>query len=82
MLSYMNSEIFNLMNRNDAITNKIKECGRAINEKVIVNNKIETMEGFMRTYRESIVSMIRSDIDKRRIIIICPEIDNDTALAS
>ena len=75
MLSYMNSEIFNLMNRNDAITNKIKECGRAINEKVIVNNKIETMEGFMRTYRESIVSMIRSDIDKRRIIIICPEID-------
>lgn len=75
MLSYLNSEIFNLMNRNDAITNKIKECGRAINEKVIVNNKIETMEGFMRTYRESIVSMIRSDIDKRRIIIICPEID-------
>ena len=44
MLSYVNSEIFNLMNRNNAITDKIKECGRAINESVIVNNKIETME--------------------------------------
>lgn len=75
MLSYLNSEIFQLMNRNNAITDKIKECGKAINEKVIVNTKIETMEGFMRTYRESIVSLIRNDIDKRRIIIICPEID-------
>ena len=75
MLSYVNSEIFNLMNRNNAITDKIKECGRAINESVIVNNKIETMEGFMRTYRESIVSLIRNDIDKRRSSRICPEID-------
>lgn len=75
MLSYLNSEIFQLMNRNNVITDKIKECGKAINEKVIVNNKIETLEGFMRTYRESIVSLIRNDIDKRRIIIICPEID-------
>ena len=75
MLSYAKSEIFILMNRNNAITDKIKDCGRAINENVIVNNKIETLDGFYRTYRESIVSMIRSDIEKRRIIIVCPEID-------
>lgn len=75
MLSYLNSEIFQLMNRNNAITNKLKECGRAISEKVIVNKKIETMDAFMRTYKESIVSFIKADIDKRNIIMIYPEID-------
>ena len=70
MLSYAKSEIFILMNRNNAITDKIKDCGRAINENVIVNNKIETLDGFYRTYRESIVSMIRSDIEKSSIIIV------------
>ena len=75
MLSYLNSEIFQLMNRNNVITNQIAECGRAITEKVIVNKKIETMDAFTRTYRESIVSLIRKDIDNRDILIICPSID-------
>ena len=44
MLSYLDSEVFQLMNRNDAITNKIKACGKMINEDIIINNKIETLE--------------------------------------
>lgn len=76
MLSYLDSEVFQLMNRNNTITNKIKACGKMINEDVIINNKIETLESYYRQYRESITSLIRSDIEKRRIIIICPEIDN------
>ena len=75
MLSYLNSEIFQLMNRNNVITNQIAECGKSITEKVIVNKKIETMDAFTRTYRESIVSLIRKDIDNRGILIICPSID-------
>lgn len=75
MRSYLDSEIFQLMNRNNVITNKLKECGRAISEKIIINNKIETMEAFTRTYHDSIVALIKSDIEKRYIILICPEVD-------
>lgn len=75
MLSYLDSEIFQLMNRNNVITDKLKECGRAIGEKTIINTKIETMDAFLRTYRDSIVALIKRDIDKRHIILICPEID-------
>lgn len=75
MRSYLNSEIFQLMNRNNAITNKLKECGQAISEKYIVNKKIETMDSFIRTYKESVISLIKNDIDKRNIILLYPEID-------
>ncbi len=75
MLKYNDSEIYQMMNRGGVITDKMKEVGSAINEKIIVNTKIDTLDGFRRTYRETITNLISESIRTREILIVCPDID-------
>ena len=75
MLQYRDSDVYKLMNRGDAIRAKEIEAGRAISGSVILNGKIETMEGFRRTYRESIAVIIANMIAKNEILLVAPNID-------
>lgn len=75
MRSYRDSEIFQLMNRGDIISTKLAECGQAINESIIINDKIISLDAFKKTYRETIVNLVINAIKKREIIIIYPQVD-------
>lgn len=75
MLQYRDSDVFQLMNRGNAITNKLIDCGKAINSSIVLNGKIETMDGFRRTYRESIAVIIANMISRNEVLLVAPDID-------
>lgn len=75
MRDYRDSDVFKEMDRGGAISNKLIECGKAINNSIILNGKIETMDGFRRTYRESIAVTIANMIARNEILLVAPPID-------
>ncbi|MCM1214107.1 MAG: hypothetical protein NC548_06255 [Lachnospiraceae bacterium] len=75
MRDYKDSDVFKQMDRGGAISNKLIECGKAINNSIILNGRIETMDGFRRTYRESIAVTIANMIARNEILLVAPPID-------
>jgi len=71
----MESDIFQLMNRGNAITKRIVDCGSAITAKNIVNNKLASLDMLQKTYRETIVTKILEDLKNGNILVLYMPID-------
>lgn len=75
MRSFKDSEIFIAMDRGNAISNQLKNSGQAVNNATIVNNKIETLEAFKKTYHETITNLVLSDIASGAILLVVLPMD-------
>lgn len=75
MRSFTNSDVFQLMDRGGAIRNQLKEAGKAVNSRTIVNGKISTWDGFLKTYKETITAMIATAVDKKEMLLVVLPID-------
>ena len=70
MRDFRDSQIYQLMNRNDILDNQLREAGKAINGTTIINNKLDSLEPLRKLYRETVVIQALKAIEKNEILIV------------
>jgi hypothetical protein len=77
MRSYLDSDVFNIINRGNAFQSKLLSSIRKINKETIVNDKVKSsIEAMKRVYKESILLKATEAVNKKRILLICPPIED------
>lgn len=78
MRSYLQSDVFEVYNRGNAVTNRIRLCCSKINDSTIMNEIIDpTFTTMLRAYKESVVRNVVNAARHRRILLVRPPVNKD-----
>lgn len=76
MRKFTDSDIFQKMDANGTITNKIADVLRNVDDKVIINGKIaSSLESMHRAYRETLTLKVIKAVESKQILIVSMPID-------